>query len=801
MRSAADDPTLHESGGTAGLVVRPRPAPDLELQVLHQPVSAGPGSPDDAGPAGPAGPAARPPAPGHRPEPDPRPGSPARTARALTTALALSLVLAGSVNPPGGPDQPVLTRAQALAARTVLPTATLKVAGQVAPAPVRLIGVSEQGMAIWQGAPAGSGADPVILTGALTGRDGTLHLTARPGVGVSSRAGSTIRLSVAGDVLAWYELGGGVRYPAEHRLDLADGRDLTGGRNGSLAVRRRARGADATVPYTQIDPGGRPAADRRGPALRFAGGLARIVRWDNRWVLEIRPTGSGRTRRINLPDGVSADSGLGVVSDRLYTVSSGTHPAVHMIQRGQVTRIADIPAARYPIISWSLAGSMLRYTLRSRPPGPGDPQPAARLFRSPIRLEDGAIVAGTPRQAAQAVGGSPASAAPIGFSTGRGVLRAPSRMQAWRLVDGGSTTAVVAQRPIRSGTQDVVVRDDSPTISGAYTLVAGQIFRPDGELVWREPAAAVLGGTDALFGSGLLYSVPAGGTDARGRDLGGVWSADAERPLPIRLDTSSCPQAQQVALWATTAAWTSCDGSRIWVQDLRGGQIRGVRTGLGPVIGSGPQPVTGLALEENVLAWLDGAALTLLDLDAPDSAPVVLPGATARFELDGAVVARQLSSGGSLVLNRLPFGVDLRPRLISAAAPLGFTPDGDGRFDTWQPQFDVTRPVRNAQLRITGPSGQLVRRFTITGPDGGTVNPDGSLRGVSWDGRSGDGRVLPVGQYTWELTADALDGAGTLTEAGTAARPRGTVEISTTAGDDPTRSGPSKHTTRRSRQS
>jgi hypothetical protein len=318
--------------------------------------------------------------------------------------------------------------------------------------------------------------------------------------------------------------------------------------------------------------------------------------------------------------------------------------------------------------------------------------------------------------------------------------------------------------------------------------VAGQVFRPDGELLWTEPAAAAVKGQDDLYGADLVYAVPDGGTDDDGNDLAGVWSVNAEHPLPIRLDSESCEVTPQVAIWAGKAAWTSCDASRITVQDLRTGELRDVETGLGLIIGSDPQPITGLTLREGVLAWRDGDALSLVDLSDPDSSPVVLPGATTRFSLDGNLVAREVKveGGKDVVIDEVPFAVNLRPRLISAAAPLGFTPDGDGRHDLWKPQFDVTRPVRTAKLRILGPSGRVVRTFEVTG---GTGGQDGSLRGVSWDGRSGSGKRLPVADYTWELTALAVDGSGTLTSADSPARARGTIEISSVTRPAPPKKG------------
>ena len=344
----------------AGLIVRPRSAPDLEIRVVPDELSI---VRDD--------PPARPPADPSPPPADARPPHPARPGRlALGGGLVLSLLLTGAVDAPGNPAGPVRTRTEALAARTVQPAATLLLAGRPTATPVRLIGASDQGVAILQGAPAGSGAFPTIYTGSLAGRDGTMRLTARPGAGMRTRNGSLIRLSVAGGVLSWYELGGEnnvTAYPEERRLDLATGQNATSGRSGSLTVREQGQGGGATAPYTQIDPGGKIAPAASGPWLKFASVSARIVQEQGRWVLEHAPVGTRAIVRVALPKGVTGDSGLDAVGDLLYTASSGRHPAVYVIQGRSVTKVADLPVARYPVLSWSLAGGALQYTDRSGP--------------------------------------------------------------------------------------------------------------------------------------------------------------------------------------------------------------------------------------------------------------------------------------------------------------------------------------------------------------------------------------------------------------------------------------------------
>ncbi|GAB6897346.1 FlgD immunoglobulin-like domain containing protein [Kineosporia succinea] len=778
----APEPVVTGPAVTGARVVRPRSAPDLEVRIeaddtlsVSRDVPPPPGPPENPETPGAGG---------------GRPAHPMRHVRLVPGVLALSLVLSGAVDAPGSSDEPVRTREQALTARTVTPAASLVLSGHPAPSAVRLIGASEHGIAIWQGAAGGLDTDlsrpQAVYTGALTGADGTMRLTERPGAGASTRAGALVRLSVAGPVLTWYELGGEgdtTAYPQEKRLDLAGGADVTDDRTASLAVRQKIKGGGATTPYTQIDGDGTLATTEPGRWLEFGGLSARIVAHEGRWVLESRRGGEPVTRAV-LPQDINVNSGLDAVGDRLYTVSSGLHPAVWVVQGSRVTKVADVPAARYPIGSWALSGGSVHYTDHSS-------GKRAHVFSSTVSGTDGSITLGPTKRGEQvagttAGGTSPARGAggttiPIGWSAGRAALADPRGPGQWQLLDQGRTNAVVGQRLVTLNGEKQRVDDATPAVSGSYTLVAGQVFRPDGELVWTEPAAAALAGQDDLYGADIVYSVPAGGQDDEGNDLAGVWSVNAERPLPVRLDTESCATAPEVAIWAGSAAWATCDGSRITVQDLTTGQIRDVDTGLGLIVGSDPAPITGLTLGEGLLAWKDGNALSLLDLSDAGSSPIVLPGATGRFTVDAGLVAREVTTGGAseLVIDKAPFTVNQRPRLIAAAAPLGFTPDGDGRQDTWKPQFDVTRPVEKARLRILAPSGRVMRTFEIKG--GG----DGSLRGITWDGRSNAGMRLPEGPYDWELTATATDGGGTLTSADSPARARGTIEISAVAPERP----------------
>jgi hypothetical protein len=167
--------------------------------------------------------------------------------------------------------------------------------------------------------------------------------------------------------------------------------------------------------------------------------------------------------------------------------------------------------------------------------------------------------------------------------------------------------------------------------------------------------------------------------------------------------------------------------------------------------------VQELVLGEGTLAWqAPGETTRVLDLTSSTSHPFTFAGKATTIALDDHRIARRVSDTGRIVVYRLPFGGTYRPRMLGTFAPTGFTPDGDGRADTWSPQFDVSKPVADVVLRIKGDkSGRTLRTLTGTAPDG-------SIRDVHWDGRSGAGTRLPEGSYRWVLTAQAADGEGPL---------------------------------------
>jgi hypothetical protein len=95
-----------------------------------------------------------------------------------------------------------------------------------------------------------------------------------------------------------------------------------------------------------------------------------------------------------------------------------------------------------------------------------------------------------------------------------------------------------------------------------------------------------------------------------------------------------------------------------------------------------------------------------------------------------------------------------RPLLLGLIAPssLNVKPAAAA----WTPQIDASKPLNAGTLTIKDAGGATVRTLTVN------ASADGSIRDLSWDGRtSGNVKVTP-GTYTWGLDVTAADGSGSL---------------------------------------
>jgi len=451
---------------------------------------------------------------------------------------------------------------------------------------------------------------------------------------------------------------------------------------------------------------------------------------------------------LTVPKG---SSGLDFFDGSYYTAAGGSAAVagVYRIDGDSPTRVATLPDWNYPILAWDFSGSRLSYIDQSQ----GD---AANLpvWRRTVSGADSLSLSAQSRLKPRAAGVLGEFLPATAFSGGRGVIGSQHNWNRWQLVDGNTVTAVVEQRPITTSR--------TPKVSGPYSLISGHVFRPYGEVIYTEPAAVK---RDDLYGSELVYGVKTGSKQSR------IYLVDTETRHRRTIATLPCAGAPPVSIWAGAVAWLSCDAATITVTSPDAA-TREFSTGYTAATGGGVR----LTLGEGTLGWVAGKVAQVVDLTDPTSIPVTLAGVTRSLVLDDHRVARQLYAdsdpNGPLTVQTLPFDVTTyRPRLLGTLARLAFTPDGDHHVDTWSPQFDVTKPLDQAQLRITSAKdGHLVRVLNTTATDG-------SVRGLTWDGRSDQGAKPRIGIYRWQLTGTAADGDGAL------AAVSGTVEIDAVSGD------------------
>lgn len=465
-------------------------------------------------------------------------------------------------------------------------------------------------------------------------------------------------------------------------------------------------------------------------------------------------TGSDQTR-LRVVTGASAhdvvlpkgSAGL-VALDGSYFTAAGGSPAVAGVYRvdgDTVTRVATLPDVSYPVLAWDFSGSRLTWIDQSL----GGPTNLP-VWRRTVSGAGSLRLSGPTRLKPRAAGVLGEYRPATAFSGGRAVIGSQENWNRWQLVDRNTVTAVVEQRPVTTSR--------TPRVSGPYSLISGHVFRPYGEVIYTEPAAVK---HDDLYGSSLVYAVKTGSAQSR------VYLVDTETRHRRTVATLPCAAAPPVSTWAGAVAWLSCDQATITVKGP--GTTRRLATGYLPATGGGVR----LTLGEGTLGWVAGKSAQVVDLTDPTSAPVALAGATRSLVLDDHRLARQLYAAdgldpnGPLTVQSLPFDPQTyRPRLLGTLTRLAFTPDGDHHSDTWTAQFDVTKPLSRARLRITSAKdGHLVRVLDTTAPDG-------SVRGLTWDGRSDSGAGPRIGVYRWELTGTAADGDGSLV-----GRVTGSVEI------------------------
>ncbi|WP_189785487.1 hypothetical protein [Streptomyces capitiformicae] len=112
------------------------------------------------------------------------------------------------------------------------------------------------------------------------------------------------------------------------------------------------------------------------------------------------------------------------------------------------------------------------------------------------------------------------------------------------------------------------------------------------------------------------------------------------------------------------------------------------------------------------------------------------------------------------------------PSRTAASAPTGFSPNGDGKSDSWAPKWTYNRPVTWTLVLKSGTDS--VRTLTGTASGGGVA--------PAWNGKTDSGTAAAEGSYTWTLSAkDAVTGVPAADVSGTVALRRTAPVASVTA--------------------
>jgi len=136
------------------------------------------------------------------------------------------------------------------------------------------------------------------------------------------------------------------------------------------------------------------------------------------------------------------------------------------------------------------------------------------------------------------------------------------------------------------------------------------------------------------------------------------------------------------------------------------------------------------------------------------SYPAVDSGRIA-YATDTDLVVREIAGTGASA-----------PRVLGSVAPAGC----NAWACSWSLQVDATKAFVRGQLVIRDAAGHTRALAT-------PAAMDGSLRGVTWDGKLDDGSYAPAGTYTWQLSAAASDGSGALRAIDGNQLPGGTVTV------------------------
>jgi hypothetical protein len=325
--------------------------------------------------------------------------------------------------------------------------------------------------------------------------------------------------------------------------------------------------------------------------------------------------------------------------------------------------------------------------------------------------------------------------------------------------DRGHLGQVVSDPNVLGPSGDPLVAVSGPYVAyytGAGTTIPYLIGRADGTLTTIEAKGA-------LYGSQFVTEEPTdpGWFDPLHLARRDVTGATPPQAYTLEAGTASC-RTSMAGIWASRIA-LSCNDSSLGAASSR---IYDYKTGaLVGKISSGTIKTLG-----------DGYAI-VADVDTYSLWNLSTGTFTALTDCVGPVATDGVghvacASGTELIWRDFSSLSTSSPRLLGVLAPGSVDFSG---ASSWEPQLDLTKPVAAGTLEIRNADNQVIR--ALASP----ASVDGSIRGLIWDGLDTAGRPAPVGDYSYRLLADSVDGSGAATLIDAPAAAGGTVTVTGTA--------------------
>lgn len=326
-------------------------------------------------------------------------------------------------------------------------------------------------------------------------------------------------------------------------------------------------------------------------------------------------------------------------------------------------------------------------------------------------------------------------------------LGAPQPVEGMRSVDGASGSRwLLRDNQYRVHSYDQG-RRRARFPANSYALSGPYLMDGDGQVRLVTGTKLTTRRADAIFGSLVAERITSKGTALTVRDLDGTG-----KPVTVTLHKTEQP-FRQPYLWGDWIGGTfdSDSGHQAVVVDYRTGR-RLTHQGELMALADG---FALLSDDDYRLSTWNLAADAVAPLGAKRDSPVAISGSRVAYSTETDLVVRTVDDTARSAPRLL--GV-LTHGEASAASP-------------WTIELDLTKPVRAGLLVIRAESGPVVR--TLITP----AAPDGSLRGLSWDGTNDAGAHLAPDRYRWELTVPASDGSGNATSITGTTPPGGAVTI------------------------